>query len=92
MHFNRFDSVESAHQYIGLLCEQVQDTRVRLREDLDEAGIASSPRGSDALRLVEYKMSQLEQHLVASRRILGDLRALRRVLLGERAPVVAHRS
>jgi len=38
-----------------------------------------------ALRLVLYKLEKLEQHIRASRRLLNDLRTLRRLLLDERA-------
>jgi hypothetical protein len=43
-----------------------------------------SSRRLDAFRLVDYKLAQLATHMQASRRILNDLRALRRLLLGQR--------
>jgi hypothetical protein len=36
------------------------------------------------LRLVDYKLKTLERHLVTSRRLLTDLRMLRRYLFDER--------
>ena len=41
-------------------------------------------RHLDALRLADYKLKSLRQHFVASRRLLTDLRTLRRYLLDER--------
>jgi hypothetical protein len=38
----------------------------------------------EALRLVAHKLNQLRQHLLASLRLLNDLRTLRRLLLNER--------
>jgi hypothetical protein len=38
-----------------------------------------------ALRIVEFKLDKLEQHLKTSSRLLNDLRTLRRLLLDERA-------
>jgi hypothetical protein len=36
------------------------------------------------LQLVNYKLDKLSSHIAASRRILNDLRTLRRLLLEER--------
>ena len=38
------------------------------------------------MRLVDYKLKMLRQHFVVSRRLLTDLRTLRRYLLDERTP------
>jgi hypothetical protein len=46
----------------------------------DEEGAA---RRLDALRLVHYKLKQLNDHLGAGSRLLNDLRALRRLLTGD---------
>ena len=48
-------------------------------------------RRQEALRLVSYNLAKLSMHMTASRRILNDLRTLRRLLLGERGAVVADR-
>lgn len=80
-----FDSIESAHEYVRLLVSQVHEVQAALVEDLGAAGGDQGSRHVDALRLVDYKLHQLERHLVTSARILNDLRALRRLLLGERA-------
>ena len=79
-----FDSIESAHEYVSLLCAQVDQVKAGLADDVAEATGEMAERRVDALRLVEYKLAQLKHHLSASARILNDLRAMRRLLLGER--------
>ena len=77
-----FESIESAHEYVALLAQQVEEARQGLASD-----IAAGRHGSrriDAFRLVEYKLHQLEEQLARSQRILNDLRTLRRLLLAER--------
>ncbi len=84
-----FDTVESAHQYVHLLLEAITEGKDEIRLDLEAALRARSDRRAEALRLVQFKLSKLEQHLHASGRLLNDLRTLRRLLLEERAEVVA---
>jgi hypothetical protein len=79
-----FESIESAHEYVALLARQVEDVRRGLAEDLARPDEAHASRRVDAFRLVDYKLHQLEEHLARSRRILNDLRALRRLMLAER--------
>ena len=81
-----FSSLESAHEYVRLLSEQVREVRTSILEDITVA----DGRRLDALRIVDLKLSQLDTHLGASRRALNDLRALRRLLMGEREAVGAH--
>jgi hypothetical protein len=78
-----FDSIEGAHDYIRLLGEAVEDAQKSITEDLAEAAATKGvERRVDALRLVDYKLNQLRQHMSATSRILNDLRTLRRLLLG----------
>lgn len=79
-----FDNIESAHEYLGLLVKAVEEAKQTAEGDLAEAG-AKSPRRLDAVRLAVYKLEKLEQHLKIGRRLLNDLRTLRRLLLEERA-------
>ena len=86
-----FASIESSHEYVTLLRQQVQQEAASFQEVIDGPTAVISSRHRDALRLVVHKLSQLEQQLACSGRILNDLRALRRLLLGERedaAPVL----
>jgi hypothetical protein len=77
-----FSSLESAYEYVTLLDQQVREVRESIVEDL----AASDGRRLDALRIVDLKLTQLDQHLVASGRVLSDLKKLRRLLLAEPEP------
>lgn len=76
-----FDSIENAHEYVQLLCEAVDESVQDTSLDLESA---RNERHQHALRLVKYKLTQLQGHLTASSRVLNDLRTLRRLLLDER--------
>jgi hypothetical protein len=76
-----FDSIESAHDYVRLLLETIVEAKKDIEEDLAAAVAANSDRRIEALRLVQYKLEKLEQHLQSSGRALNDLRSLRRLLL-----------
>jgi hypothetical protein len=79
-----FENIESAHAYVGLLCEEVDDTTRMIEQEMARASDFTGSRDLDALRLVHYKLHSLRGHLAMSRRLLGDLRMLRRYLLDER--------
>ena len=79
-----FDSIEGAHEYVHLLEQAIVESRAGIVEDIDEAAAQHADRRLDALRLVDYKLKQLHDHMHASGRLLNDLRTLRRLLLGER--------
>ena len=79
-----FASIESAQEFLGLLVEAVLDSKHTTENDLNkDAGLES--RRKDALRLVLYKLEKLEKQIASSRRLLNDLRTLRRLLLDERS-------
>lgn len=78
-----FDSIESAHDYVKLLGEQIHEVEGEIERDITEAAGSGAVRRVDALQLVSHKLKQLRHHLAASSRILNDLRALRRLLIGE---------
>jgi len=81
-----FDSIESAHEYVRLLACEVEDVTNIIQEEIDDAIAQRAERRIDTLRLVDYKLKQLGNHLGASRRILNDLQMLRRLLLGGSDP------
>ena len=81
-----FDSIESALEFVDLLARQTDDVRTALQQDLVDATDARLSRHLEALRLVDYKLTQLSSHLAASRRILNDLRMLRRLLVRDSDP------
>jgi hypothetical protein len=78
-----FDSVENAHQYIHLLVEATAEAKAEVAADVD-AATAQPDRRLEALRVVQFKLDKLEQHLKTSSRLLNDLRSLRRLLFDER--------
>jgi hypothetical protein len=80
-----FDSIESSHEYVTLLVEAVEGAITEVEADL---AVASSDgagnRRAQALQLALFNLSKLRSHMSSSRRILNDLRTLRRLLLQER--------
>jgi hypothetical protein len=79
-----FDSIESSHQYVALLAQAIEEAKNDVEGDIAMAMADKADRRRDALQLVFYKLAKLETHMSASRRILNDLRTLRRLLLDER--------
>ncbi len=80
-----FESIESAHEFILLLKDRIQEAMADVREHLEQADASQDQRRSQALRLALFKMNQLSSHMHKSRRVLNDLRTIRRLLFGERA-------
>jgi hypothetical protein len=81
-----FESVESAQEFVELLVEALDETQAEIQDQLRAAVQAGNSRHEQALQLVAYKLQSLAQHMTTSRRILNDLRTLRRLLLEERQP------
>lgn len=79
-----FDNIESSHQYVALLTDAITEARLDVQADVAMAIADSADRRREALQLVLYNLTKLESHMAASRRILNDLRTLRRLLLDER--------
>jgi len=79
-----FDSVESAHQFVELLLEAIHEAQQEVAEDLAQAQNNGVQRRVQALLLVTHKLERLEFHISRSRRLLNDLKMLRRLLLEER--------
>jgi division protein CdvB (Snf7/Vps24/ESCRT-III family) len=80
-----FDNIESSHEYVGLLAEATALALSEVEADIANAAADSAERRKEALKLVAFKLSKLSSHMAASRRILNDLRSLRRLLLEERS-------
>lgn len=80
-----FDTIEGALEYVSLLADSVEEARGDIAVEHEQARKDSDgTRRADALRLVAYKLDRLAEHAHASRRLLNDLRTLRRLLLDER--------
>src|SRR6266853_3172774 len=81
----QFDNIESAQEYVALLCEALDEAEQTIHQEIVSPSAVTGSRHLDALRLVDNKLTTLRHHLLASRRLLTDLRTLRRHLLDERA-------
>lgn len=79
-----FDSIEDSLEYIGLLREAIETSKKAVESQALAAQAEDALRRLEALQLVAYKLDRLAWHIDGSRRILNDLRTLRRLLLGER--------
>lgn len=79
-----FDSLEGSHEYIALLSEVIEEARRDVEAETALAVVESADRRKEALQLVAYNLAKLNLHMTTSRRILNDLRTLRRLLLDER--------
>lgn len=82
-----FDDIEGSHEYVRLLAEAVDEARRDVEADIAAAEQDRADRRKEALLLVSYNLAKLNLHITSSRRILNDLRTLRRLLLAERGIV-----
>ena len=87
-----FDSIEGSYEYVDMLAEAIAEARCDVEADIAEASSESAERRKQALMLVAFNLTKLEKSITSSRRILNDLRTLRRLLLAERQPVPAVRA
>lgn len=78
-----FESIESAQEFLALLSEAVAETRRDVDADIQEHGMNGSRR-IDALKIASYDLEVLEHHIYRSKRLLNDLRMVRRLLLEQR--------
>ena len=79
-----FDSIEGSHEYVALLAEALAEARRDVDADIQLADREGAQRRKEALTVVSYHLSKLNLHITTSRRILNDLRIMRRLLLAER--------
>ena len=79
-----FDNIESALEYVNHLLQAIREAQGQIQTEIVRAANPQLARRKQALQLVNYKLDKLSSHIAASRRILNDLRTLRRLLLEER--------
>lgn len=79
-----FDSIESAQEFMALLEESVDEAIDDVCRKLEKTP-AYEERRAQALQLAHYKLGQLATHMQKSRRILNDLRIIRKLLVNEYA-------
>jgi hypothetical protein len=79
-----FDNIEGSHRYVAMLAEALDEARRDVDAEMAAADREGADRRKEALLLVSYNLAKLNLHITTSRRILNDLRSLRRLLLAER--------
>jgi hypothetical protein len=79
-----FDSIEGSLEYIGLLREAIETAKKSVAQESQRTREEAAARRLEALQLIAYKLDRLAWHVDGSRRLLNDLRMLKRLLLGER--------
>lgn len=79
-----FDNIEGSHEYVALLAEALDEARRDVEAEIAAADRDGAERRKQALLLVSFNLAKLNLHITTSRRILNDLRSLRRLLLAER--------
>jgi hypothetical protein len=79
-----FDSIEGSHRYIAMLFEVIEEAQADVETEIGIAIDERAGRRKEALQIVAFNLNKLAAHMVASRRILNDLRTLQRLLLEER--------
>ncbi len=80
-----FDNIEGSSEYVALLAEALDEARRDVEAEIAAADRAGADRRKKALLLVAFNLAKLNLHITSSRRILNDLRSLRRLLLAERS-------
>jgi hypothetical protein len=79
-----FESIESAQEFLALLSQTVIEAKDDTLADINGKTDGQPKRHVEALQMVSYNLEKLDRHLKVSRRILNDLRTLRRLLHRER--------
>jgi hypothetical protein len=88
-----FDNIEGSHEYVALLAEALDEARRDVESEIAAAEKDGADRRKEALLLVSFNLAKLNLHITSSRRILNDLRTLRRLLLKQRGlPLEEERS
>jgi hypothetical protein len=82
-----FDSIESAHEYMSILAATALEALAELKRDREAALREGADRRAQAIDLAMYKLKQLNCYTYRSRRMLNDLRIIRRLILNERLSV-----
>jgi hypothetical protein len=87
-----FDNIESSHEYVSLLAAAIEEAMAEVEADIAFANADGATRRVEALQLVLFNLTRLNSNMGSSRRILNDLRTLRRLLLDERGLATAWRA
>jgi hypothetical protein len=85
-----FDNIENSHEYVAMLAEAIEEAIREVGEEISGPLNEGAERRQEALQIVVYNLNKLSFHIKTSKRILNDLRTLRRLLLAEREPLKTH--
>jgi hypothetical protein len=80
-----FDSAEGSHEYVSLLAEAIKEARREVESEIARADSESADRRKEALLLALSQLAKLDMHVKSSRRLLNDLRTMKRLLLNDKA-------
>ncbi|MBI4873863.1 MAG: hypothetical protein HY822_04425 [Acidobacteria bacterium] len=69
---------------MDLLLQAIEEARAEIRNQIAAEPNDAANRRQEAMKLVAFKLDGLAGHITSSRRLLNDLRTLRRLLLEER--------
>ena|SRR5215475_4597983 len=82
-----FDTIESAHEFMNVLAATTLDAMRDLKRDREQAIREGETRRAQAIDLAIFKLKMLGCYVYKGRRMLNDLRILRRLILNERQTV-----
>jgi hypothetical protein len=82
-----FDSIESAQCFMDVLAETILEVMKDLNRDQQAAIQDNQERRVRAIELAIFKLRTLNCHISKSRRVLNDLRMIRRLILNERMTI-----
>jgi hypothetical protein len=82
-----FESIESAHEFMDVLAETILDAMSELSQEHNVAMRSGEQRRARAAELALFKLKLLMCHVHKSRRMLNDLRMIRRLMFDERMTV-----
>lgn len=82
-----FETIEGSMEYVSLLADVIEEASQDIASEIALAQSEGADRRKEALQLVAFKLSKLSANINTSRRIMNDLRTLRRLLLEERQPL-----
>jgi hypothetical protein len=82
-----FESIEGSMEYVSLLADVIEEASQDIASEIALAQSEGAERRKEALQLVAFKLAKLSSNISTSKRIMNDLRTLRRLLLEERRPL-----
>lgn len=83
------ESIESAYDYLDILAKTTLEVLCELKSDRDIAQRDGELRRAQAIDLAIFKLKMFLSYVCKSRRMLNDLRTLRRLILNERSSVMS---